>query len=105
MSERGSLGRWKEAFFTLPIIQSTPCFLSLSFPFSPSKPLRGREIQPYFDYCSSVWGGISNRLGKKFQKLQNRAARDIPNADYDTSTENPEIRYTETHLTCVGKIP
>ena len=34
-------------------------------------------IQPYFDYCASVWDGLSSYLCQKLQKLQNRAARVI----------------------------
>ena len=41
-------------------------------------------ILPYFDYCSVVWDGLSNHLGDKVQKLQNRAARVILRANYDT---------------------
>lgn len=32
-------------------------------------------IQPYFDYCSSVWGSIDVCHSERLQKLQNRAAR------------------------------
>ena len=42
-------------------------------------------IQPYFDYCSPVWDGLSNQLSEKLQKLQNRAARVILKANYETS--------------------
>ena len=44
-------------------------------------------IEPYFDYCSSVWYGISDTLSKKLQKLQNRAARVITKSTYDTSAK------------------
>ena len=30
-------------------------------------------IQPYFDYCSSVWGNIGVCQSERLQKLQNRA--------------------------------
>ena len=33
------------------------------------------SIQPYFDYCSTVWGNCGVTLQDKLQKLQNRAAR------------------------------
>ena len=36
-------------------------------------------IQPHFDYCSLVWGSLSDQLSDKLQKLQNRAARVILN--------------------------
>ena len=37
----------------------------------------GALIQPYLDYCSSVWDGLIITLDNKLQKLQNRAARVI----------------------------
>ena len=37
-------------------------------------------IEPYFDYCSPVWDGLSNKLADKLQKLQNRA-RIVKNCD------------------------
>ena len=44
-------------------------------------------IEPHFDYCSSVWYGISDTLSQKLQKLQNRAARVITKSTYDTSAK------------------
>ena len=44
-------------------------------------------IQPYFDYCSVVWDGCGTTLAGKIQKLQNRAARVLTSANYDTSTD------------------
>lgn len=41
-------------------------------------------VEPYFDYCSTVWDDISDRLTDKLQTLQNRAARVITGADYLT---------------------
>ena len=38
-------------------------------------------IQPYFDYCSSVWGSIGVCQSERLQKLQNRAARLITFSD------------------------
>ena len=43
-------------------------------------------IQPHFDYCSTVWDGLSIALNDKLQKLQNRAARAITKSPYNTST-------------------
>jgi len=43
-------------------------------------------ILPHFDYCSAVWDGLSGHLSDKIQKLQNRAARAIMRANYDTSS-------------------
>ena len=37
-------------------------------------------IEPYFDYCSPVWDGLSNELADKLQKLQSRA-RIVKNCD------------------------
>ena len=42
-------------------------------------------IEPYFDYCSPVWDGLSNELADKLQKLQNRAIRVITKSDYYSS--------------------
>ena len=44
-------------------------------------------IQPYFDYCSVVWDGCGTTLAGKIKKLQNRAARVLTSANYDTSTD------------------
>ena len=33
-------------------------------------------IQPYFDYCSSLWGVCNKTLKDKLQKFQNRAGFD-----------------------------
>ena len=38
-------------------------------------------VQPYFDYCSSVWGSIGVCQSERLQKLQNRAARLITFSD------------------------
>ena len=42
-------------------------------------------IQPYFDYCCSVWDGLNQTLNCKIQKLQNRAARIVMRASYNAS--------------------
>ena len=39
-------------------------------------------IEPHFDYCSTVWDGLIQRLSEKLQKLQNRAITVI--ISYDT---------------------
>ena len=44
-------------------------------------------IEPHFEYCSSVWDGLSQQLSDKLQKLQNRAARVITCSGYDTSSD------------------
>ena len=38
-------------------------------------------IQPYFDYCSSVWGNLGVFQSDRLQKLQKRAARLITFSD------------------------
>ena len=43
-------------------------------------------IQPHFDYCCTVWGGINNQLTEKLQKLANRAARVITKSSYEVSS-------------------
>ena len=43
-------------------------------------------ILPHFDYCSTVWDGLSLHLNDKLQKLQNRASRVILKANYATSS-------------------
>ena len=40
-------------------------------------------VQPYFDYCSIVWGNCGKTLSEKLQKLQNRAARILTSSSYD----------------------
>jgi hypothetical protein len=40
-------------------------------------------VQPYFDYCSQVWGGIGSTHSDKLQRLQNRAASNITKCGYD----------------------
>ena len=44
-------------------------------------------VQPYFDYCSVVWDSCASILTEKIQKLQNRAARVLTSADYDTNVD------------------
>ncbi len=40
-------------------------------------------VQPYFDYCSTLWGNCGKSLQDKLQKFQSRAARVITGASYD----------------------
>ena len=44
-------------------------------------------VQPYFNYCSEVWGHCNKGLWNKLQKLQNRAARILTFSSYDTSAD------------------
>ena len=43
-------------------------------------------IQPHFDYCAPVWDGLSSYLCKKLQKLQNREARVILQANREVNS-------------------
>ena len=40
-------------------------------------------VQPYFDYCSLVWGNYNQTCKSRLQKLHNRAARVITGDTYD----------------------
>ena len=40
-------------------------------------------IEPHFDYCSTVWDGLTQQLS---EKLQNRAMRVITKSSYDISS-------------------
>ena len=40
-------------------------------------------VQPYFDYCSVVWGNCNQTCKDKLQKLHNRAARVMSGDTYD----------------------
>ena len=43
-------------------------------------------IEPHFDYCSTVWDGLTQQLSEKLQKLQNRAIRVIIKYSYDSTS-------------------
>ena len=56
-------------------------------PFIPANSLQTiycALIQPYFDYCSPLWGVCNKQLKDKLQKFQNRAARIIAGASFET---------------------
>ena len=40
-------------------------------------------VQPYFDYCSLVWGNCNQTCKDKLQKLNNRAAGVITGDPYE----------------------
>ena len=43
-------------------------------------------IQPYFDYCFTIWGYCSKSLLYSVQKLQNKAAHPVTgNFDFNSS--------------------
>ena len=45
-------------------------------------------VQPYFDYCSPLWDTCDKTLKDNLQTLQNRAARIIYGAHYDTRSKD-----------------
>ena len=45
-------------------------------------------VQPHFDYCNEVWGNCNKGLSDKLQKLQNRAARILMSAGYDSNLDD-----------------
>ncbi len=56
-------------------------------PFVPANTLQTiycALIQPYFDYCSPLWGVCNKQLKDKLQKFQNRAAGIIAGASFET---------------------
>ncbi len=56
-------------------------------PFVPANTLQTiycALIQPYFDYCSPLWGVSNKQLKDKLQKFQNLAARIIAGASFET---------------------
>ena len=42
-------------------------------------------VQPHFDYCCEVWADCNKGLSDRLQKLQNRAARILMSANYDSN--------------------
>ena len=44
-------------------------------------------LQPYFNYCCTVWDNCNKTLAVKRQKLQNRAARVLTFSSYDANTD------------------
>ena len=58
-------------------------------PFVPNNTLQiiyNALIQPYFDYCSPLWGNCCVLLKDKLQKFQNRTARIIAGANYEVNS-------------------
>ena len=45
-------------------------------------------VQPYFDYCSVIWGIATNLLQLNCKKLQNRAACILTFSPYDARIDN-----------------
>ena len=70
-------------------------------------------IQPYFDYCSPLWGNCGVLLKEKLQRFQNRAARVVTGAKFDVSSsellellnwKNLENRFKLNKLTLMYNI-
>ena len=57
-------------------------------PITALKKVYNAIILPHFDYCSLVWDNCSDYLIDKLQKLQNRAARVITGATYETRSHD-----------------
>ena len=60
-------------------------------PISTVKTMYKSLVEPYFRYCSPVWGNAGVTYIEKLQKLQNRAAKLITNSPFD-ATALPVIR-------------
>ena len=45
-------------------------------------------IQPHFYYCNVVWGNCNKGLSEKLQRLQNRAARILMSASYESNLDD-----------------
>ena len=56
-------------------------------------------VQPYFNYCSEVWGHCNKSLSNRLQKLQNRAARILTfsSADPIFATQLETVGYSATN--------
>ena len=48
-------------------------------------------VEPYFRYCSIVWGQCSESLKDRLQTLQNKAARTIARVRYEEADHNTLI--------------
>ena len=45
-------------------------------------------VQPYIYCCNVVWGNCNKGLSEKLQRLQNRAARTLMSASYDSNLDD-----------------
>ena len=70
-------------------------------------------IQPYFDYCSPLWGVCNKTLRDSSQRFQNRAARIIAGVSYESRSadvlrsldwENLETRWYSAKATFLYKV-
>ena len=61
-------------------------------------------VQPYFEYCLQVWGGLGSTLSVKLQRLQNRAVRIIIIILQNLNLKNLEIRRNQQLVTLMFKV-
>ena len=70
-------------------------------------------IQPYFDYCSPLWGVCNKTLRNSLQRSQNRAARIIASVSYKSRSadvlrsldwKNLETRWYSAKATFLYKV-
>ena len=45
-------------------------------------------VQPYFEYCSQVWGGLGTTPCNKLRRLQNKAVRIVTKSEYEVRSVN-----------------
>ena len=74
-------------------------------PFVPLRSLRmlyKALIQPYFDYCSPLWDTCGKVLKDKLQVVQNRAARILTGARFDTNSADvlESLQWTTLDVRC-----
>ena len=69
--------------FIVPLLGLTPA-LSPYVPANTLQTIYSALIQPYFDYCSPLWGVCNKTLKDRLQKFQNRAAKIIAGVSLDT---------------------
>ena len=70
-------------------VESSIAVMKRITPFVPNSTLQTiykAMIQPYFDYCSPLWGNCSAYLKEKLQRFQNRARRIISGANYEINS-------------------
>ncbi len=58
------------------------------FPVATLQLIFNSLVQPYFNYCCTVWDNCNKTLAEKLKKLQNRAARVVLTfSSYDTNAD------------------
>ena len=71
----------------MPLVQLNEFGISLHLIFLIK--VHNSLVQPHFDYCNVVWGKCNNKgLSEKLQRLQNRAARTLMSASYDSNLDD-----------------